>query len=342
VILLSYVIIDDMQSACVALVLGTTLAEIAAFSIHGLLYLCERKGKRGYTTHPDRALIRRLLPITVPTALSAYMRSALVTVEHLLIPYGLERSGASRDISLAAYGTVHSVVFPLVLFPSAISSAFAGLLVPEISESDAAGDKARIERIACRVLKTVLLYSIGVAGIMICLANEMGSVLFEASDTAKYIAIIAPLIPIMYLDTSVDSILKGLGHQLYSMVVNIADASLSVVLVWILLPRFGIMGYMITVYFTEIVNAALSIVKLLSATRVKVRSIDWIVKPLICIIAATVITARLLTYLGSFATSRAELFAHIALIGVIYIALLFLCRALSFKKIKRSVKNFFK
>ena len=342
VVLLGYVIIDDMQSACVVLVLGTTLAEIVAFSVHGLLYLWERRGKKDGAARPDNALVRRLLPITVPTALSAYMRSALVTVEHLLIPYGLEKSGASRDISLAAYGTVHSVVFPLVLFPSAISSAFAGLLVPEVSESDAARDKARIERIVCRVLKTVLLYSVGVAGVMICLAGELGSVLLEASDTAKYIAIIAPLIPIMYLDTSVDSILKGLGHQLYSMIVNIADASLSVVLVWILLPRLGIMGYMITVYFTEIVNAALSIVKLLSVTHVKVRLLDWIVKPLVCIISATLITDRMLTAFSSGPLSRTEVFGHIALICIIYAALLFLCKALSFKKIKRSVVNFFR
>ena len=74
----------------------------------------------------------------------------------------------------------------------------------------------------------------------------------------------------MYLDTSVDSILKGLGYQLYSMIINIADATMSVILVWILLPKFGIMGYIATVYFTEILNAVLSITKLLLVTRGRV------------------------------------------------------------------------
>ncbi len=343
VLLLSSTLATDMESACVAIVLGTTLSELLSFAIHFVLFLLDRrKSKNGESSaQSDTRFAKKLLGITLPVALSAYMRSALVTVEHLLIPWGLERSGSSRDISLAAYGTVHSVVFPLVLFPSAISSSFAGLLVPEISESDAFGDKARIERIVSRVLKTVLLYSVGVAAIMMCLASELGVILFPNSDSAKYIAFIAPLIPIMYLDTSVDSILKGLGYQFYSMIINIVDASLSVVLVWILLPRFGIMGYIITVYFTEIVNATLSITKLFIVTKTKVRVFDWVVKPIFCAILSTAAIRYAFSHFGVFAKGRIELFLHVALIGVIYIFFLILFRAILPRKIKRSVVNFF-
>jgi hypothetical protein len=73
-----------------------------------------------------------------------------------------------------------------VLFPSAISSSFAGLLVPEISESAASNDNERIERIVSRVLKTVLIYSIGVAGIIMCLATEFGNVTFTDKSGIKY------------------------------------------------------------------------------------------------------------------------------------------------------------
>ncbi len=344
VVLLGSTVAKDMESACVAIVIGITVSELGGFIIHLILYLFEKRSaqKSKKSVPADKRLSGRLIPITVPVALSAYMRSALITVEHLLIPWGLERSGTSRDISLAAYGTVHSLVFPLILFPSAISSSFAGLLVPEISESDAAEDKARIERIISRVLKTVLIYSVGVAGIMMCLSGELGSVLLGSEDSALYIALIAPLIPIMYLDTSVDSILKGLGYQFYSMIINIADASMSVVLVWLLLPRFGIMGYIMTVYFTEIVNATLSITKLLMVTKAKVRIFDWIVKPILSVIAATGIMNFLTERLSLFATTRAALFIHIFIIAAIYLALLVLVRAISPRKIKASIVNFLK
>ena len=343
VILLSSTVAKDMESACVAIVIGITASEIVSFLLQALLFYLERRKQRSVCNIPhDKKLTKQLLPITLPVAFSAYMRSALITVEHLLIPWGLERSGASRDISLAAYGTVHSVVFPLVLFPSAISSSFAGLLVPEISESNAAGDNERIARIISRVLKTVLIYSVGTAAIMMSLSAELGTVLFPASDAALYIALIAPLIPIMYLDTSVDSILKGLGYQFYSMVVNIADASMSVLLVWILLPRFGIFGYIITVYFTEIVNATLSVTKLLCVTKTKVKIFDWIAKPILCAIASTSIMKMLLNLTHLSQPTGFSLFICILFVAISYLLLLVLFHAISPKDIKRSILNFIK
>lgn len=337
VILLSAITANDLESACVAIVIGMTASEIAAFLIQALLYALERKRSKDTSSYRSR-LSRRLLPITLPVAFSAYMRSALVTVEHLLIPVGLRKSGASRELSLAAYGTVHSVVFPFVLFPSAISSSFAGLLVPEISESDAACDKARIDRIVTRVLKTVLIYSIGVGAVMMSMSKGLGQLFFSDTSAGYYIALIAPLVPIMYLDTSVDSILKGLGYQFYSMIINIADAAMSVALVWLLLPRFGILGYIATVYFTEIVNATLSITKLLCVTGTRVRLWDQLGKPLLAAVLSTNLTAALLPS----PTSRLWLIITITVIALIYILLLFAFRAILPSKIKRSLHNFFK
>ena len=343
VVLLTSTIASDMESACVAIVIGMTLSEISAFAVQAFLYILEkRKVKIAAEGAHDKKLTKKLIPITLPVALSAYMRSALITIEHLLIPWGLEKSGNTRDISLAAYGTLHSVVFPLVLFPSAISSSFAGLLVPEISESDAAGDKERIERIISRVLKTALIYSIGVAGVMMCLSNAFGEVIFPESQSGRYIALIAPLIPIMYLDTSVDSILKGLGYQFYSMVVNIADALMSVVLVWLLLPRLGISGYIITVYFTEIINATLSITKLLLVTKTKVRIFEWIAKPIFCSVCAAFLLRLILKSTSIYVSSAFSLVFAIIVISLAYILFLVLCGAISPKKISRSVCNFIK
>ena len=337
--LLSATVASDVESACLAVIWGGSIAEISSFIIHILSYVIDIK-KQKSKGHADDSLAKKLIPFTLPVAFSAYVRSALVTIEHLLIPWGLQKSGSGRDASLATYGSLHSIIFPLVLFPSAISSSFAGLLVPEISESAASGDFERIERITSKVLKTVLIYSVCVAGIFICLANEFGFVLFTDKNTIKYIIFIAPLVPIMYLDTSVDSILKGLGHQFYCMIINIVDALLSVILVWMLLPRYGIIGYIITVYFTETVNATLSITKLLYATKIKFKIFDWIVKPIMGIICATSATAFILYNLNTYAENRLEIALHIVIITVIYLTILILLKAISPKGIKKAIKNF--
>ena len=325
---------SDVESACLCVVCGGAAAEFISFILSWIFYATEKKIRTGKINENEKKRsLRLLLSNALPLALSAYMRSALVTIEHVLIPTGLQKSGSSRDASLAAYGTVSSMVFPLVLFPSAITASFAGLLIPEIAGSYEIGDNHRICGIVSSVMDTVLMFSIGCAGIMISFSFDLAHQIYpSSSDASKYIALIAPLIPVMYLDTAVDSMLKGLGEQVYSMAVNIADALISVILVWILLPKFGIYGYIITVYFTELINAALSIARLLIKSKVKTHVLLWVGRPLLCIIAATRLSHRI------FEIIYGGVYTQIITASIIYVALLTMLGGIKPRSIMRSIK----
>lgn len=328
VVLLGMLLPNDVEYAALAVILGGALAEISAFVIHGLIFLFERsraKKERIGCLEGER-IRKKLLHIALPMAFSAYVRSALVTIEHLLIPRGLQRGGQSRDAALASYGRVHSMVFPLILFPAALSSSFAGLLIPEVAEARAAGDEAAIVRTIHRVMEAVMTYAIGVAGILMCFSYELGNAVYPGNDTEKYILMLAPLIPVMYMDTSVDAILKGLGQQIYHMSVNIADAALSIVLVVLLLPRFGILGYVMTVYFTEIVNFAFSLGRLLIVAKMRPRIGRWVLMPLVCVIVATATIRYCLSNIPLFESTSPNVAAHIFCAGVLYIALIALSK----------------
>ncbi len=326
--------VDDVEGACLAIVLGGAISEILSFFVQYALYLLEKKNRetKKITSFEGKQVEKNVLQTALPVAFSAYVRSGLITIEHMLIPRGLERSGSSRERALATYGTIHSMVFPLVLFPSALSGSFAGLLVPEIAESQASGDMARIERIIGKVFQAVLFFSIGTAGILMCFSYELSDIIYPHTTAGKYILMVAPLVPIMYLDTSVDSILKGMGEQVYCMGVNIVDSFLSVILVWCLLPTCGITGYIITVYFTEIINATLSITRLMVVSRAKARITDRVLKPLFCIIIATAIMRFLLSHFSVMVDSVWKLTAHISLTVILYFLFLILTKAVRIPK----------
>ena len=328
VMLLRLLLPRNVEYAALAVILGGAIAEISAFLIQYALFVWERSKARKniLSTCENERVQKKLLHIALPMAFSAYVRSALVTIEHLLIPWGLERNGNSRDASLASYGRVHSMVFPLILFPSALSSSFAGLLIPEVAEARAAGDEAAIVRTIHRVLEAVLTYAIGVAGIIMCFSYELGDTIYPGNGTGRYILMLAPLIPVMYMDTSVDAILKGLGQQVYHMSVNIADAALSIVLVVLLLPRFGILGYIMTVYFTEIINFAFSLGRLLVVAKVRPCIGRWVFTPLLCVILATSIVRYCLTNFSVFEAAATKTAAHVFCAGVIYISLIALTK----------------
>lgn len=315
----------DVESACLSVVVGGTAAEIGSFVVQYLFYLFERSSDKDIKldSKSEKRALSKVLKTALPVAFSAYARSGLITIEHMLIPRGLEKSGSSKDTSLAAYGTVHSMVFPLILFPSALSGSFAGLLVPEIAESKAINDTERITRIIHRVFYAVLTFAIGTAGIMMCFSYELANTVYPNANAGKYILMIAPLIPIMYLDTSVDGILKGLGEQVYCMGVNIVDALLSVILVWLLLPKMGITGYILTVYFTETVNAALSIARLFTVTKVKPKLVVWVVTPLLSVIFSCTAVRMIGVRLAGNIFNVGELTFYIVLASIIYLGIIY-------------------
>ena len=340
IVMLTRLFADDVESACLCIIIGGAVAELFSFLMQTILYFAEKRTDTTKDATQGKLIQHKLLGIALPVAFSAYLRSALVTIEHILIPYGLEKSGASREISLAAYGTLHSMVFPIVFFPSAILSSFSSLLVPEVARENSDPKSKKVQNMISVVFETALLFSIGTAGIMIFFSYEIGNAIYPSTDAGMYIKMIAPLIPIMYLDTAVDALLKGLGEQVYSMGVNIVDSLLSVILVIFLLPKYGIMGYIITVYFTEIINATLSVTRLLRISKVSLNAVSLVLKPLLCVIASAFAIKFISEYLpNTLPSGSLGLVFNVTLSTALYISLLCLTKTIKFtKKSKKALE----
>ncbi len=296
VILLTRLLPAGVEYACVALALGSLAAELCSFVVLSLLYVFGSRRDRHAPYMQTSPVLRPLLAISLPVAFSSYVRSGLMTLEHALIPASLRRYGASAATSLALYGSLHGMAMPVVLFPALFITSFAGLLVPELAESRSQGDVECSQHIIRTTLRLSGMFSLGVSGIMLCFARPLGTLLYPASpDTGTFIAMMTPLIPVMYLDTMTDVMLKGIGEQFYSMIVNIADALLSVILVVLLLPRMGIYGYVLVIYLGEPLNFALSIGRLIAVGRVRPDIMNWFGKPALAVLGATCLTRLIIT-----------------------------------------------
>ena len=255
-----------LEYACIALVLGLSLSQILSFLFALGEYYFDRRRHRlpkaPALTEKRKTLWGRLCHISLPIAVSTYVRSGLTTLEHILIPRCLSASGSSREEALSSYGVLHGMSLPVLLYPAGILSSFTGLLVPETAESLARGEHRRIRYLVERILSFALFFSLLAAGLLFLLADELGTLVYRNGEVGIYIAALVPLLPVMYLDTTVDNILKGIGEQFYCMCVNVADALLSVVLVLIFLPRFGALGYVAVLLLAEIFNFTLSLIRL--------------------------------------------------------------------------------
>ena len=265
VILLSLIPNDDVELSCAAVVGGNAAGEMLSFFI--LYFLFRLDFRKEKETKKVKGELQRLTKIAVPLAFSAYARTALNTVQNLMIPKGFEKSGASREHALAAYGKIQGMVFPIMTFPAAAFYSLSEVIVPELTEEQVRGRQDRIDRASNRLLKTAMVFAFLITAVLFTLSDELGGWIYSDAEVGRYIRLLSLLMPPMYMDSVTDGMLRGLGQHLYSMRLNILDSVLTSVLIWFLLPKYAANGYIFILYASELFNFSLSIYKLSKLTK---------------------------------------------------------------------------
>lgn len=251
--------------SCVAVVTGMTAAEIISFSLSSILCKKTLPPK----TKKDFINPLRIFRVALPDAAGTCVRSILITIEHLLIPKGFEKSGVGSVEALATYGNIHGLIMPILLYPSAIISSFSSLLIPELAKLNELNNYEGISRSVERNLRRTLIFSSLCAVVFWIFAAPLSELFCKNKEAAMYIKILSPLVPVMYTDMVTDGMLKGLDQQLYSMRYNIIDSAVCVILVWLVLPKYSIKGYIFILYASEIINFFLSINRLISVCDIR-------------------------------------------------------------------------
>ncbi len=257
---LSLIPSGDIEKSCAAVTLGRMTADILSLL---LMFTVYRHDKRRYFPRESKGdrPTRRMLKIAMPLAMSAYARSALGTVQNLLIPKGLRSAGYSANGALSGYGTIQGMVLPIILFPSCIMGAAAELIVPELTQAQMQKDSREISRLSSGIIRFALIFSASVSVFMFVFADRLGIVIYKSADSGRYIRLLAPLIPVMYTDMAVDGCLKGLGQQMWSMGINIVDSLSSLILIILFLPKYALSAYLAIIYITETLNFILSVLR---------------------------------------------------------------------------------
>lgn len=276
---------SQIELACTLLILANTISEIADFLLTYFLYILDKK-KLKNTTNAQKNYLQRILHISLPVAVTSYVRSGLSTLKQLLIPICLEKNSSSCNNAFSQYGLIAGMTMPILLFPSVIINSFANLLIPEFARYKEKQDYSRMNEIIVLIFKLVAFFSIGIIGIFLTFSEEISYLIYRNFDIVPYLKMLCPLIIFMYLDNIIDSMLKGLDKQIGVMFCNIFDLFSSIIFIYTLLPIYGIHGYLIVLYISEILNFTISLVQLYRVSRFKFNYIAHILVPMVCVFTA--------------------------------------------------------
>lgn len=236
-------------------VLGLTVGEFFSMVISlGAAWNCyvkDHREKRLPTPQRKRFLCKspgtlygKLLAMAIPLTANRIVLNLLQSVESVSIPARLRLHGYDNVTALSVYGVLTGMAMPFIFFPNALTSSVAILLLPMISESYALGDIAAVKKYSIRTIKYCGLMGFGCLCVFVLFGRWAGATLFNSPLAGYFISTLGFICPFLYLDTTLSSILQGLGMAGHIFVMNVVCLLIRLGFVFWAVPQFGITGYL--------------------------------------------------------------------------------------------------
>jgi stage V sporulation protein B len=99
-----------------------------------------------------------------------------------------------------------------------------------------------------RLIQKVFFFGFGLGSIcgigFLIFGSFIGRQLFDNTRAGDFIQTLAFICPFLYMNTTLMSILNGLGKATQSFLINICGLAIRIVSVWFMIPLFSIRGYL--------------------------------------------------------------------------------------------------
>lgn len=307
--------------------LATTLATMSGF---GYLYLfyktrskeiaTEVKSTVNYKYERVRTIIKKILIVSVPIALTAIMSSLNKNIDSFTVVRSLKQF-MPEDMAITQYGILGGKVDTLTSLPLSINVAFSTALVPAISAAKARKDKKTISQKTSFSLLVSMLIGLPCTIGMCIFAGPILQLLFpNASSGTTILQISSWTIIFTILDQTINGALQGYG-KLKIPVISLGCgviAKLILNLILVPIPAIGINGAAIGSVVCHLVAFAIAIVSLMKNIKLDLTFSKFVVKPVIATIMMGICSYFSYLALSGIIVKKMATILAIALAVIVY------------------------
>ena len=232
---------------------------------------------------------RRLWEILWPVEGGRVLASALHTAENMLVPACLAVcliNAGGRTAALEQYGELKGMALPLLTFPFGLLGSLSVLLMPEITQAHILGQTERLNALLDRMLRLTGYFSALAGTLFWVWGRPLAQLLYHSADAGFYLETLAPAMPLMYLESMVDGAMKGIGEQKAAFRYSVWDAVLRIGGVAVLLPRYGMRGFLAVILLSSFYTCAANTGRLLLSSGTGHAFRRWLGAPLLAAAAA--------------------------------------------------------
>lgn len=212
---------------------------------------------------------RNLVQMAVPLTANRVVLNLFGSFENIMIPNRLRAFGYTNSEALSVYGILTGMSMSIIMFPSVITNSVSVLLLPTISEAQAAQKDTMIRRTIRKTIESCMFLGlICTAGFLLC-GDFLGNYLFGNALAGTFIVTLGWICPFLYLSSTLSSILHGLGFPGVTFGLNLLACGLRIVFVVFAVPVYGIKSYLWGILASQILTAVLAILILIQLTKRK-------------------------------------------------------------------------
>lgn len=284
----------NLAAACAAVFLGDTLAEVFSCIYLVLRYRFDIKHLKCGDTRHERQPLKKIIEISFPLTAGRYLNSLLRTAENMLVPRALYKY--SKKGALSLFGMIKGMALPILFFPSVILNAVSTLLIPEMSE---AAEKHRTSLVRSAVEE--IIYYAAIVGfifsaVFAAAGYQIGLLLYKSADVGFLLTALSPIVPLMYVDSLCDGLLKGLNQQNFTFRVSVCDSAIRLIFVYPVLIRFGIGGFIGIMYFSNLLTCFLNVNRLIKISGATLDTKKTVLIPVSTAFTATLVIKAVLSF----------------------------------------------
>ena len=214
------------------------------------------------TIYQRRHLCSDLLGLAVPLTSSRILMNLLQSIESISIPLCLQRYGFTNSEALSTYGVLTGMALPCILFPTALTNSVSTMLLPTVAEIQAEDDLLGLKKL----IRRVIFFGFGlgtICGIVfVSFGAFAGKILFGSTLAGDFIRTLAWICPFLYMNTTLLSILNGLGKANSSFANNLCGLIVRISGVWFGIGMFGMNGYLWGLLISQLLVSLLCISQL--------------------------------------------------------------------------------
>lgn len=188
--------------------------------------------------------LKEILSLAAPLTVSRICINLLTSLEAVLIPTALRAYGMDSSAALSVYGILNGMALPFILFPNALTGSISTMLLPAVSESQAGGHLDRLKSTIRKTFFFCLLLGCGCLLFFLIFGNFLGEFVFSSPLAGNFITVLAWICPFLYLNTTLNSVLNGLGKTGLTFFHGVCGLFIRIGFIFFGVPRLGIHGYL--------------------------------------------------------------------------------------------------